>query len=895
LTGNDVRRNFLEYFQDLGHRIVASSPLVPARDPSLLFTNAGMNQFKDLFLEREKRAYTKAASCQKCLRVSGKHNDLEQVGITPRHHTFFEMLGNFSFGDYFKTEAIRFAWDLLTGPMGLPADCLWVSVFEKDEEAAKIWKSEIGMHTDRIIRLGEKDNFWQMGDTGPCGPCSEIHFDRGTASGCGKPDCGVGCDCDRFTELWNLVFIEFNRDMEGNLNPLQRKGIDTGMGLERIVAVLQDVNSNYETDLFKPLLNSISEICGKRYGEETGTDISFRVIADHVRSISFLVADGVVPANDNRGYVLRRILRRAIRHGRKLGVKDPFLWRLTDRVVLDMGNAYPELVSSRKVISQVCRREEERFRDTYQVGSRLMEEVMSKLRSKGVETVPGGEMFLLYDTYGMPIDFQEEMAEEKGLALDRTGFEKRLDRQRQKARKAWRGGGLKDAPAAYHEFLPDACCRFLGYQSTMVEDCNVLAVFADNRPTPELREGQEGEVLLEITPFYPEGGGQVGDQGILTSGAGTARVVQTHSPTPGIILHQVRQVAGRIAKGDRVTATVDAEGRAETARNHTATHLLHAALRRNLGEHVKQAGSYVGPDRLRFDINHFAPIDSGTRQDVEDLVWRKILEDIPLQVEEMPFDEALAAGAIALFGEKYGDSVRVVRIGDFSVELCGGTHVRRTGEIGEFFLMNDSGISSGVRRFEAFSGGGAGDLRRRDRSILDRLESVLKTGREQIPEGIRRLVGQHKAQQKEIADLRGRLLAGSGGSGEDVRIDRAGSVQVVSRRVEGARPGELRILADRIRNQYRPSIVILGTVSGEKGFLNLSLTEDLLKQLSAKKILQSIVKTSGYRGGGRNNLAEAGGEATRLEEVLEKARTAACDAALSLSGDGKGKGTGGEP
>ncbi len=894
MKGNDVRRNFLEYFQVRGHRVVASSPLVPARDPSLLFTNAGMNQFKDLFLQREKRTYTKAASCQKCLRVSGKHNDLEQVGVTPRHHTFFEMLGNFSFGDYFKREAIGFAWDLLTGSLGLPVDRLWVSVFEKDEESAKIWESEIGVHTDRIIRLGEKDNFWQMGDTGPCGPCSEIHFDRGIALGCGKPDCGVACDCDRFTELWNLVFIEFNRDAEGNLNPLQQKGIDTGMGLERIVAVLQGVGSNYETDLFQPLLNSISGICGKRYGEEKRADISFRVIADHIRSISFLIADGVVPANDNRGYVLRRILRRAIRHGRKLGLEDPFLWQLTDQVVLEMGPAYPELVSSRKVISRICRREEERFRDTYQIGSRLMEEVMSKLRSKGVGTVPGDDMFLLYDTYGMPIDFQEEMAEEKGLGLDRTGFEKRLDRQRQKARKAWRGGRGMEAGTAYHEFLPEDCSKFLGYQSTVIEDCKVLAVLADSKPTSELREGQEGEVLLEITPFYPEGGGQVGDRGILTFGAGTARVVQTHSPVPGMILHQVRQVSGRIAKGDRVTATVDAELRRDTARNHTATHLLHAALRRTLGEHVKQAGSYVGPDRLRFDINHFAPIDPSTRQEVEDLVWRKILEDIPLQVEEMPIDDALAAGAIALFGEKYGDSVRVVRIGDFSVELCGGTHVGRTGEIGEFSLMDDSSISAGVRRLEAFSGGGAGNLRRRDRSILDRLELVLKTGREHIPDGVRHLVEQHKAQQKEIGDLRGRLLAG-GGSGEDVRIDRAGPVQVVSRRVEGARPGELRLLADRIRNRYRPSIVILGTISGEKGFLNLSLTKDLLKQLSAKKILQSVVKTGGYRGGGRNDLAEAGGEATRLDEVLEKARAAACDAALSLSGKGEGKGSGGNP
>jgi alanyl-tRNA synthetase len=881
LNGNEVRREFLDFFQQRDHRLVASSPLVPARDPTLLFTNAGMNQFKDIFLGREKRSYRRAASCQKCLRVSGKHNDLEQVGRTSRHHTFFEMLGNFSFGDYFKEEAIPMAWDLLTGRYGLVSDRLWVSVFEEDEEAATIWIDRVGVATGRIVRLGAKDNFWQMGETGPCGPCSEIHFDHGSDRGCGRPACNPGCDCGRFTELWNLVFIQYDRNADGKLNPLERTGIDTGMGLERIAAVLQEVDSNYDTDLFSPLIEAAAGLCDKSYGDGGEDDFSLRVIADHLRSIAFLIADGVVPANDNRGYVLRRILRRGIRHGRKVGLDEPFLWRLTDRVVELMGAAYPELTRARDAISHVCRREEERFRDTFQIGSRLMEELMAGLIDRGQDMVSGEEMFRLYDTYGMPLDFQEEMAEEKNLQLDRDGFERHLEGQRQRARKAWRGGGGDEVPAAYRELMSEGCSLFNGYQEITREDCLVTAVVRDGSRTRELREGQEGEVLLDATPFYPEGGGQIGDRGVLSSGKGAARVLHTHSPAPGVILHRVHQDSGRTATGDRVTAAVDASDRAATARNHTATHLLNAALRRVLGAHVKQSGSYVGPDRLRFDISHYAPIQSETRQEVETLVEEKILQDVPLEIEEMSINDALDAGAVALFGEKYGDRVRVIRIGDFSLELCGGTHVARTGEIGDFLLLDDSSISAGVRRLEAFSGQGASRRRQEDRSLLDDLEKVLKVKREEIPDGISRLLENQKTQQKEIDSLRRKLIAGAGGGGEE-QVDRVGEVQIVSRMVEGASPAELRDLADQLRGRHRPAIVIVGAVNADKGFLNVSMSDDLRNRASARSILKSSTDEGGYRGGGRDNLAEAGGDAAGLEAVMRKAAAAAAAAVVEV-------------
>lgn len=887
MKGNEVRNEFLKFFQGRDHRLVVSAPLVPARDPTLLFTNAGMNQFKDVFLGRDQRPYRRAASCQKCLRVSGKHNDLEQVGRTTRHHTFFEMLGNFSFGDYFKREAIPMAWELLTRTYGLPAESLWVSVYEKDDEAATIWKNGVGVAPDRIVRLGEKDNFWQMGETGPCGPCSEIHHDRGAGTGCGRPGCNPGCECGRFTELWNLVFIQYDRDAAGVLHPLERPGIDTGMGLERIAAVLQGVDSNYDTDLFRPLIGAATELSGRGYGGNATDDFSLRVIADHLRSVSFLIADGVVPANDNRGYVLRRILRRAIRHGRKLGLDDPFLYRLTDRVVDLMGSAYPELARAREVIAQVCRREEERFADTFQVGSRLMEELMADLIRRGRDTVPGEDMFRLYDTYGMPIDFQEEMAEEKSLKLDRDGFERRLDQQRQRARRAWRSIDGDETPAAYRELMSGGCSLFRGYRDTSREDCKVEAIVSNGARTDELREGREGEVLLDETPFYPEGGGQIGDRGVLSSAQGTAQVVQTHSPAPGVILHRVRQVAGRTATGDLVTATVDPDRRSATARNHTATHLLHAALRQVLGPHVKQSGSYVGPDRLRFDISHYAPIPPETRQEVESLVEQRILEDIPLEVAEMAFDDALEAGAIALFGEKYGDTVRVVRIGDFSLELCGGTHVSRTGEIGEFLLLDDSSISAGVRRLEAFSGEGASRRRHADRALVDDLERLLKVKRAEIPDGIRRLQEQYRNQQKEIDSLRRRLLAGGSEAAE--RIDRVGEVQVVIRRVEEATPPELRDLADRLRGRHRPAIVVVGAASGDKGFLNVSLTDDLRHRLSARNILKTATAGGTYRGGGRDNLAEAGGDAESLDDALERARIAAGEAAKSVAAAEKGE------
>ncbi len=888
MQGNEIRRNFLEFFREKQHRVVPGSSLIPARDPSLLFTNAGMNQFKEVFLGNEERPYRRAASCQKCLRVSGKHNDLEQVGNTTRHHTLFEMLGNFSFGDYFKEEAIEFAWEFFLERLGLPDERLWITVFEEDKESESIWKKQSGTSANRILRLGEAENFWSMGETGPCGPCSEIHFDRGKGIGCGKSQCGPACDCGRFTELWNLVFIQYNRDSRGKLHPLERKGIDTGLGLERIAAVLQNVETNFDTDLFLPLIRSTADLCGVTYGKDPQLDVSLRVVADHLRAIAFLISDGVIPSNDKRGYVLRRILRRAIRHGWKLGREDPFLWNLTGGVADLMGSAYPELERSRQVTEKVCKREEERFRETLQISSRLLDDLTEDLRKKGVDTIPGGEMFRLYDTYGMPLDFQEEIARDKGLRLDQTGFQEHLEKQRQRARKGWKGGASDEVRAPYRELFPRGGSLFQGYQETTLEGCKVLAILVGNRKVDELREGEKGEILLDRTPFYPEGGGQVGDCGEISSGLGTARVSDTHGPAPGVILHRVEQISGRSTTGETVSARVDPEPRISTARNHTATHLLHAALRQVIGLHVKQSGSYVGPDRLRFDISHYAPIGSTTRAEVEDLVKEKVQEDHPVQVEEMSFDDALAAGALAFFGDKYTDRVRVVRVVDFSVELCGGTHVRRTGEIGEFQLLSDSSVSSGVRRLEAFSGRGAAGKGRNDRTLLDQLEVLLKVGRNQVPQGVRRLIDQQKVQRKEIETLRQRLMSGAGENPRG-RVERLGDVTLVSRIVEGANPADLRNLADGIRQQYGSGVVILGSVSGGKGFLSLSLTKDLAKSQSARRILDLAAGSTGFRGGGRDHLAEAGGPAAKLPDVVDLAFEAARDLLDPGSGNRKRK------
>ncbi|HXV75058.1 MAG TPA: alanine--tRNA ligase, partial [Candidatus Polarisedimenticolaceae bacterium] len=716
MTANETRKRFLSFFADRGHRVVPSSPLVLPNDPTLLFANAGMNQFKDVFTGREVRDYLRAASSQKCLRVSGKHNDLETVGRTPRHHTFFEMLGNFSFGDYFKKEAVEYAWELVTGVFGLPEERLWASVFggtatlPADEEAFRLWTETIGLPAERVLRLGEKDNFWRMGETGPCGPCSELHFDLGADLASVEPGSNPATDDRRFLEIWNLVFMQFDQQSDGALVPLPAPSIDTGMGLERIASVLQGKRSNYDTDLFRPILQAVAERAAVRYGADEETDLALRVIADHGRAFCFLTADGVVPANDNRGYVLRRLLRRAIRFGRKLGIDEPFLHHVTPAVVDGLGDHYPELLAARDAMLEIGKLEEQRFADTLSTGLQVLEQALAGTepdRSTGRPVLAGADLFRLYDTFGFPLDLARDVADERGIELDVAGFEREMAKQRARAQASWKRVKNERASGVYSELVDRVQSRFAGYSVERLDGVPVAAVVRDGRPVDVLEGGEEGEVVLELTPFYAEAGGQVADTGFLAAPSGHAEVIDVQRPLPGLIVHRVRLVSGALENRERVTAEIDTRRREATRRNHTATHLLHAALREVVGTHVKQAGSLVAPDRLRFDFSHFAGLADHALADVELLINRKVMEDLAVETDEMDLDDAIAAGAMALFGEKYGERVRVVRIGDFSLELCGGTHTARTGEIGLVKLLHERGVASGTRRVEAVSGEGA--------------------------------------------------------------------------------------------------------------------------------------------------------------------------------------------
>ncbi|HEU5180872.1 MAG TPA: alanine--tRNA ligase [Candidatus Polarisedimenticolia bacterium] len=875
-TGQEIRRTFLRFFEERGHQIVPSSSLIPANDPTLLFTNAGMNQFKETFLGREPRPYRRACSAQKCMRVSGKHNDLEQVGRTPRHHTFFEMLGNFSFGDYFKEQAIPMAWELMTRVYGLDPSRLWITVFREDDEALEHWARDVGVPRERILRLDEADNFWSMGETGPCGPCSEIHIDRGESKGCGKADCGVTCSCGRFMELWNLVFIQFDRQADGRLEPLASKGVDTGMGLERVASVMQEVDSNYDTDLLRGILEEGARLCGVAPGSGEVSDVSLRVIADHVRAVTFLVADGVIPANDGRGYVLRRILRRAIRHGRMLGQHEPFLHRLTGRVVSDNASAYPELEESKEFVAQVTLREEERFASTLSVALGRFDELVKELKAKGAGQVPGAEAFRLYDTFGLPLDLMIDEAESLGVSLDHAGFESEMEQQRTRARKSWKGAAPVRGEVGDFKELP--ITRFLGYDSLSAADCRILALRREGQPVEVLREGETGGALLDASPFYAEAGGQVGDLGWLVGPEGRAEVLDCKFAAPGIRLHTVRLVAGALKNGDRVTAQVDAARRAETARHHTATHLLHASLREVLGTHVKQAGSLVAPDHLRFDFSHFAAVGSPLLVQVEDLVNEVVRADTPVTVQEMALDEALSLGAMALFGEKYSDRVRVVRIGDFSLELCGGTHTGSTGELGLFKVTQERGISSGVRRVEALSGESSLRRVREDAAILTHLQQLFNIDRAAIPEGVEKLLQQNRNLAREVEKLK--LKMASAGPGEATKIQEVAGVKVLPLYVEGVDKKALRELADRHRVQVGRGVVALGTnPEPERGMLLVAVSRDLAGKLDARSIVGEMAREFEGRGGGRPDLAEAGGKSSaegirraldRVGEVVQR-------------------------
>jgi len=907
LTGSEIRRKFLDFFVHKGHKEVHSSSLVPANDPTLLFTNAGMNQFKDVFLGLEKRDYSRATTSQKCVRAGGKHNDLENVGFTNRHHTFFEMLGNFSFGDYFKKDAIAYAWELITSPewFGIAKDKLYVTVFngegglQRDAEAYDLWAGQ-GVPKDRIYEMGLKDNFWQMGDTGPCGPCSEIYFDMGPASSDqGHADCAFPCDCGRYVEIWNLVFMQFDRDASGKLNPLPKPSIDTGMGLERTAAALQGVISNYDTDLFTPLIKRAAELTGTSLTKElskeahTKSAASLRVIADHSRAATFLISDGVLPANDGRGYVLRKIIRRAITHGRLLGQTKPFLHEMVFAVRDLMRDAYPELNETAERVSKAVQVEETRFAHTMDVG---LEKLETLLKSS-VGTLAGEDAFKLYDTFGMPLDFMQDAARDQGITFDRAGFDRAMEEQKSRARASWKGAAKQTANPAYQQ-LPKS--EFEGYKQTRSDGCEVLAIIHDGQGAQELKAGEAGEIILDHTPFYAEAGGQVGDRGWFYSddhNTVVAEVKGCYYPIQGVRAHQV--VAKKaIRVGDKVDAVVNTDVRQATMRNHTATHLLHAGLREVLGKHVKQAGSLVAPNHLRFDFSHFAAVEDEELQDIEDLINKELLRNQKVDtIVDVPIDVAVNEyHAMALFGEKYGDKVRVVKIGDFSTELCGGTHTAATGEIGLIKILKEGSVSSGVRRVEAITGEGSLRHFRMDHQLENVVSSFTsptlshkprKDGAPSSDSGpdsetsfspaaalkaeLERKDVEIKRLTRELDQVRMKSASSSTANvGE--KIKEVKGVKVLTHRVDNLERAQLRTLVDQLRDKIGSGVVILGSASNGNVALIVGVTKDLTSRVQAGKVIGPVAQKVGGKGGGRPDLAEAGGkDASALDAALDGA------------------------
>ena len=855
-TLNALRRTFLEYFRARGHEVVPSSPLVPGNDPTLLFTNAGMVQFKDVFLGTEARPYRRAVTAQRCVRAGGKHNDLENVGYTARHHTFFEMLGNFSFGDYFKREAIGFCWELITEGLGLPAERLWITVFEDDDEAAAIWLDEVGVDPRRFTRCGEKDNFWSMGDTGPCGPCSEVFYDHGPGVPGGPPG-SPDEDGDRYVEIWNLVFMQFNRDAAGTMTPLPAPSVDTGMGLERVAAVMQGVHSNYDTDLFRALIGAAAEITGA----PAATHKSLRVLADHIRAAAFLICDGVMPSNEGRGYVLRRIVRRAIRHGHRLGVSDPFFHRLVSSLEAEMGEAYPELAARREIVERALRIEEERFALTLDQGMRILNAAIEDLSG---DTIPGEIVFRLYDTYGFPVDLTADVARERGLKVDLDAFEAAMEEQRRRARAAHRFAGARGDEAAAP--ADGVSTRFLGYEGTEA-DAEVQVLLRAGSPVDRLGPGEEGIVVLDRTPFYAEAGGQVGDRGMLRSGGARFEVRDTQRRGDAIAHHGVL-AEGDLARGERVRAEVDAPARAATARHHSATHLLHAALRAVLGEHVEQKGSLVAPARLRFDFSHFEPVRPEQLRAIERRVNEWVLGNDPARTEIMPLAEARASGAVALFGEKYDDPVRVLAIGDSSVELCGGTHVSRTGDIGLFKLVSETGIAAGIRRVEALAGEAALDWLGRADERLGRLARLMRSERDAVVERVEQVLARNRELEKALERANARLASSRG---EDLasRAVEVGGLAVLAARVEGVGAKGLREMVDQLKSRLGSAAVVLAAVEGGKVSLVAGVTKDSTDRIAAGPLVNFVARQVGGRGGGRPDLAQAGGnDPGKVEEAI---------------------------
>ena len=845
MKSSEIRQAFLNFFEQKGHQVVDSSPLIPGNDPTLLFTNAGMVQFKDVFLGQDKRNYKRATTVQRCLRAGGKHNDLENVGYTARHHTFFEMLGNFSFGDYFKREAIQYAWEFLTETLGLPEEKLWITVYEKDPEAEEIWLKEMGVSAERFSRCGAKDNFWQMGDTGPCGPCTEIFYDHG-AHVAGGPPGSPDEDGDRYIEIWNLVFMQFDRDAEGTLNPLPRPSVDTGMGMERLAAILQGGHSNYDIDLFQNLM----KVVAKETGEKDHNHTSVKVIADHIRSCAFLAADGVVPSNEGRGYVMRRIIRRAIRHGYKLGQNNPFFHKLVAPLVVEMGEAYPELSKAQAVVERVLLKEEERFAETLEQGMRILEERIANL--EGSE-IPGETIFRLYDTYGFPVDLTGDIARERELTLDMEGYEQAMEAQRDRARSA---SSFKMAEAGGIEVAEST--PFTGYDK-LEDESKVTALFRDGVAVEQLNVGESGVVVLNRTPFYGESGGQVGDSGRLQGVGESGFVVSDTQKQPsGALLHIGQLEGGSLSIGDAVTPVVDASERKATGRNHSATHLLHAALRTVLGDHVQQKGSMVNPERLRFDFAHFEPMTAEQIAEVEQMVNAQVLASHPVDSQVMSIDEAKATGAMALFGEKYGDEVRVVKMDAFSTELCGGTHVTTTGEIGFLRIISESGVAAGVRRIEAVTGEGALQYVDSGEQTLQQLSGLLKGSRDTVGDKVQALVEQNRKLEKELERLKSKLANSAGNDLISTAVEVEG-IKVLIAHLEGADVKTLRSTMDQLKDKLGTAAILLATASEGKVVLVAGVTTDATDRIKAGDMIRNAAPLVGGKGGGRPDMAQGGG------------------------------------
>lgn len=853
MKSSEIRQTFLRFFEERGHRVVPSSSLIPHGDPTLLFANAGMNQFKNVFLGAEKRDYSRATTCQKCVRAGGKHNDLENVGKTARHHTFFEMLGNFSFGDYFKKDAVAWAWELVTQGFKMDPHRIWISIHHSDDEAFGLWTKHVGVPADRLVRLGDKDNFWAMGETGPCGPCSELYYDQGPSFGCGRSECSIECDCGRYTEFWNLVFMQFNRNEAGELIPLPRPSIDTGAGLERTTALIQGVASNFETDLILPIIEFAAGLSGIAWKKADATDVALKVIADHSRAAAFLIAEGVTPSNEGRGYVLRRIIRRALRYGRALQFKQAFLYEVTGKVVDLMGAVYPELTGSREYVAQVCRSEEEKFKSVVENATAQLEEIFEKALDQKRNRLLGTEVFKLYDTFGLPLDFVQEMANERAFEVDVAGYEEEMEKQRKAARAAWKGDASFEQQEVYRNLGQTYQSVFTGYESIREKHCEIWQILVDYKSVTKLAEGETGEVILSRTPFYAESGGQIGDRGILTSATGRARVLDTQVPVAGVIVHKVKIERGALEKGGFVEADVDPFHRQSVRKNHTATHLLHAALRLRLGDHVKQAGSLVAPDHLRFDFTHYTGLKADEVRSLEREVNEKILTNIVVATQETTVEEAIASGAMALFGEKYGDRVRMVTMGDFSKELCGGTHCGATGEVGAFLVVQESSTAAGIRRIEALTGSGALEYVQQERRLIEDLTSTLKISRDDILKRIQDVLDRNKKLEKEIERMKAQSML-SGGQ-QDLSREEAlpGGKKILVKLFPEADADQLGHFVDEMFKKKEYAIVTAGSIAS--GAVAVRVEEG---DNASELFRNHYVPVFGGGGGGRKDFAKGG-------------------------------------